>query len=72
MAPDLEDDDSLPDSDDGWVLTSVWSPPERVKKEDLLGDELKVVACELEAFDELPEMKEPYLQCSGQEVLEIL
>ncbi|KAK7683821.1 hypothetical protein QCA50_013197 [Cerrena zonata] len=37
--PDSEDEDSLPDSDDGWIPTSSWPAPERVKEEDLLGNE---------------------------------
>ena len=70
--PDSEDEDSLPDSDDGWVPTSSWPAPERIKEEDLLGNEKEVIARELEIFDEPPEMDEPYLQCTLPEIMEPL
>ena len=70
--PDSEDEDSLPDSDDGWVPTSSWPAPERIKEEDLLGNEKEVIARELEIFDMPPEMDEPYLQCTLPEIMEPL
>ncbi|KAJ7368880.1 hypothetical protein DFH08DRAFT_983431 [Mycena albidolilacea] len=63
------DDDSLLDSDDHFVLTSEWPAPSRVKTEDLLGDERKVMTDALEMFDEPPKMKWPYLDNDDLEIL---
>ncbi|KAK7691058.1 hypothetical protein QCA50_006161 [Cerrena zonata] len=61
-ASDSDHDDSLPSSDDMWFPTSTWAPPERIKEEDLLGNEKELIARELEIFDEPPKMDEPYLR----------
>lgn len=62
QASDSDHDDSLPSSDDMWFPTSTWAPPERIKEEDLLGNEKELIARELEIFDEPPKMDEPYLR----------
>jgi casein kinase I family protein HRR25 len=51
------DDESLPDSDNHFFPTSEWPAPSRVKTEDLLGNERKVVTDALEMFDEPSKMK---------------
>jgi hypothetical protein len=62
-------DDSLPDSDDNWVPTSEWPPPERVKAADLLGNEQEEVRA-LESFDHPPAMTAPYLLNKEPEKIE--
>ncbi|KAJ7074655.1 kinase-like domain-containing protein [Mycena amicta] len=69
-APSSNHDSSIPHSDDRWIPTSSWPAPERLKDEELLGDEREIVTSKLETFEGPPEMDKPYLQSSQLEVME--
>lgn len=66
------DSDSIPDSDDGWVPTSVWPAPLSIRLSDLFGDgeEQAIVrnSEQLEWIEEPPEMVKAWLvQCDCPE-----
>ena len=65
-----EDEDSLPDSDDGWIPTSSWPPPHIIKDIHLIGDEEAIVRAQLERIEEPPAMERYWLEARLVEVME--
>ncbi|KAI0325554.1 kinase-like protein [Cubamyces sp. BRFM 1775] len=68
--PVSEDEESLPDSDDGWLPTSSWPPPHVIKDVDLIGDEAAVVRAHLERVEEPPAMERYWLERHLVEVMD--
>jgi casein kinase 1 len=69
--PLSEDEDSLPDSDDGWFPTSSWPPPHVIKEIDLIGDEGSLVKTHLERIEEPPAMEHYWLEPHLVEIMAV-
>ena len=66
---DVEDEDSLPDSNDHWIPTSSWAEPYSIRDFDLAGDEASIVRAHLEKIDETPGMEYGWLYNGLVEVM---